>query len=777
MSSDAQDIAVARHVKQAGMATVEQVTQAMSAQGQAIEEGRRVSLLEALVQIGAINPTQRKLLEDKLKVEHKKGGAQQLSHWIIRKKLGEGGMGAVYLAEDTRDGPSTGLGAGRKVALKVLPRKQAADQEFLERFRREAEAARKLDHPNIVRAFESGSDLGYHFYVMEYCEGEPLDELLKREGLLSWDRAVQIVKGAAEGLKFAHEQGFIHRDIKPANIFVTKEGTPKILDLGLTKNIEQSKPSFQTLSGVLVGTPHYISPEQAAADKDIDGRTDIYSLGATLYHLLTGDPPFGGSSVYEIIAKHVNAELPNPQDVVEDVPDGVVHILRRMMAKKPKDRYADCGALLKDVGLILQGKTPESVALQAGSSTVAHLRKQIQGARRRRAGHPRPASRTRSKANPALIWGGVGAAALVLIILVVALASWGSGNGGDGSRRETSGPVTPPEPSREDAAMRALCKVLGVEAMRAKNERAWMHQWFIFTSRIPKLSRQDAETLVGKLEGLREKHRDTTAYDRAWMAIRELRQRIASIPDTMPPPTVPKPVDDAWIAEVRKLPPEAQVSRVGEKLKELNPDFDGKVTPVVKEGIVKGLEFSSAGVTDISPVRVLAGLKKLHLQGPEGRESALSDISPLSGMDLVSINLNRTRVSDLSPLKGMKLRSLYMGETRVRDLEPLRGMPLRHLSMSSTPVRDISPIKDCPIENLWIWKVDGVDLSPLGKMPLASLAFDPAPGEDLAFLRSIKTLEAINNLPAAEFWKKYDTATTDTARIAKQPEPQPLFWS
>ena len=415
MPSDAQDIAVARYLKQEGMVSPEHLQQALQAQANAVESGKPLSLAAALLEIGAITPAQKDTLEKRLKGEEKRG-TQNILHYKLQKKLGEGGMGAVYLAEDTR--------SGKRVALKILPRKHAADPEFMKRFKREAEAAGKLNHPNIVRAFESGEDSGYHFYAMEYCEGEPLDRVLKSAGLLSWHRAFGIVCDAAKGLQYAHAQGFIHRDIKPANLFLTKEGTTKILDLGLTKKIDESQLSFQTLSGAVLGTPDYISPEQAQSDKTVDGRTDIYSLGATLYHLLTGEPPFSGTTLYEILSKHVNAQLPNPQDVAEDIPDGVVHVLRKMMAKSANDRYADCGELVKDVELVLQGKTPESAALGAGASAVAHLRKKVEGARRKRAGTYRMKVATSSgKPQTALVWGGV--AAVLVMVLVFALASAG----------------------------------------------------------------------------------------------------------------------------------------------------------------------------------------------------------------------------------------------------------------------------------------------------------------------------------------------------------------
>src|SRR5205814_4387988 len=133
---------------------------------------------------------------------------------------------------------------------------------------------------NIIRAYSVGEELGYHYYAMEYCDGEPLDSTLKREKFLPWDKALAIVVQVARGLKHAHENGFIHRDIKPENIFITSEGVAKILDLGLSKNISDVEQSFRTMTGMVMGTAHYISPEQALGDKKIDGRTDIYSLGA-----------------------------------------------------------------------------------------------------------------------------------------------------------------------------------------------------------------------------------------------------------------------------------------------------------------------------------------------------------------------------------------------------------------------------------------------------------------------------------------------------------------
>jgi hypothetical protein len=227
---------------------------------------------------------------------------------------------------------------------------------------------------------------------MEFCDGEPLDKTLKRTSFVPVPQAIDITLQVARGLQHAHQHGFIHRDIKPANVFICKplnpspqppppggEGEPalargfvaKILDLGLSKNIAGDEQSFFTQSGIALGTPHYMSPEQARGEKQIDGRTDIYSLGATLYHLVTGQTPFSGSSPAAVMAKHLTDKLPNPQDLREDIPDSVVQVIQKMMAKEPADRYADCKELLSDLERVQQGKSPSGADIDEHKSSIA----------------------------------------------------------------------------------------------------------------------------------------------------------------------------------------------------------------------------------------------------------------------------------------------------------------------------------------------------------------------------------------------------------------------
>lgn len=366
MTNAEHDDAFAHQANRLGMVTLDQVDEARLLQEEISSGSSPISLADALIQSGAITPVQKENVLKQLEAR-KTGGIKQLGQYKLLKKLGQGGMGAVYLSEDTL--------MQRKVAIKILPKKFADDAQFLSRFRREAKAAGNLNHVNICGAFSVGEEQGHHYYVMEYLPGQSLGEKINSENLIECDEAVQIVIQATRGLQYSHKHGFIHRDIKPDNIFLTDEGIAKILDMGLTKNIlggEETTALTQT--GMAVGTPNYISPEQARGDRDIDGRTDIYSLGATFYHMITGMVPFQASNAAAIILKHLNEQVPNPQDANMDIPDGVVHIITRMMAKEPDDRYADCGELLEDLELVVDGQDPSSQMLEAEKSSVAQAK-------------------------------------------------------------------------------------------------------------------------------------------------------------------------------------------------------------------------------------------------------------------------------------------------------------------------------------------------------------------------------------------------------------------
>jgi len=256
---------------------------------------------------------------------------ERIGKYSIARRLGRGGMGEVWLGRN----PDLDI----PVAIKTLaPHLVDDDPSFVERFVLEARTAARLNHPHIVRIFDAGSDDGVHYLVMEYVEGGSLRELLATTGPLPVGRALSIAAQVARGLEAAARLGIIHRDIKPDNILLDADGTPKLADLGLAKLLGPSDGASLTHTGTSVGTPGYISPEQAQDSKSVDARADLYSLGATLYHMLTGEPPYSGSSAFAVMMKHVQEPIPDPRARNPGLPEPVVELLVRLLAKAPRDR-------------------------------------------------------------------------------------------------------------------------------------------------------------------------------------------------------------------------------------------------------------------------------------------------------------------------------------------------------------------------------------------------------------------------------------------------------
>ncbi len=259
----------------------------------------------------------------------------RLQHFQLVRLLGRGGMGAVYYGTD--------LSLKRPVAIKVLALDIAHDAEVVERFEREARSQARLRHPNVAQIYFIGEDRGFHFFVMEYLEGPGLDALLAKGAPLPWTQALDYALAAARGLRAALAQGFVHRDVKPSNLMLDDEAGLKILDFGLVKSVHGD--SQLTRDGAIIGSPLYISPEQGRGQPS-DHRSDIYSLGCTLFHMLTGRPPFSGDSPVGIITMHVTDRPPALRDLNPAVPQVVARIVERMLAKKPDDRYADYDELI-----------------------------------------------------------------------------------------------------------------------------------------------------------------------------------------------------------------------------------------------------------------------------------------------------------------------------------------------------------------------------------------------------------------------------------------------
>lgn len=323
--------------------------------------------------------------------------------------LGRGGMAVVYKAFQPR--------LGRYVALKLLPPHLAGDPQFVERFRREAMASARLRHPNIIQVFDAGQDSGYHYIVMELCEGGTLADRLKR-GTMTMAEVALLLNAVASAMDHAHQQGIVHRDIKPSNILFTREGQPVITDFGIARILQTSSLSS---TRAFLGTPEYVSPEQVEG-RTVSARSDIYSLGIVLYQMLTGRPPFQGETPTAVLYAHVHKAPPPMRAVNPSISVGVENVVLRALAKNPSDRFATAGEMAN--------------ALRAAAAGYAV---------------PRHISRPPATQSPArgTLWMLLIAVPAVLLLGVIALAQGGS--------RQTAADLTPtaagaPLPMRDAAA-------------------------------------------------------------------------------------------------------------------------------------------------------------------------------------------------------------------------------------------------------------------------------------------------------------------------------------
>lgn len=316
-----------------------------------------------------VNSSQNNSARDESPPEHSQtatsGKTKTFGKYILEKKLGQGGMGAVYLASDPT--------LQRQVALKVMTvpagggsasgtGKQEEDciregQELIERFNREAHAMAKLKHPNIIQIYEVGTIGKYHYFTMEYIKGPSLDTLIKdKTNKLSHKQIAGIIRDTASALDYAHKQGIIHRDIKPANIIIDSNNRPYLMDFGLAKELTGLDRSL-TMSGSIMGTPDYMSPEQAMGEKDkIDHHSDIFSLGATFYHCITGKLPFEGKELYQVLNHVVNKDPTPPSRLINGLSKDLETICLKCMNKEKESRYQTSEALAEDIDRYLKGE-------------------------------------------------------------------------------------------------------------------------------------------------------------------------------------------------------------------------------------------------------------------------------------------------------------------------------------------------------------------------------------------------------------------------------------
>jgi eukaryotic-like serine/threonine-protein kinase len=336
----------------------------------------------------------------------------------IEELVGTGGMSSVYRARDNV--------LERRVALKVLHEHFSADPEYVERFRREARAIARLNHPNIVTVIDRGEFGKRQFIVFEDIPGENLKEVVEREGKLPVAQALALTHQIARGLAFAHQHHVVHRDVKPQNVLLDESGTAKVTDFGIARSLDPGEELTQT--GTLLGTSDYIAPEQASG-QPVDARSDQYSLGVLLYELLTGEVPYPADSFMAVAMRHLRDPVPSVRDRRPDVPDRVDEIVARAMAKRPEDRFPSTGAMMGAIEAAL-ADTGEG----AGRNEVTGVLSRVERPSAGRSA-PRPGPRRRKRRGRlapvllALLVVGAGAIALGLILA----GRDGGGSGAAGS--------------------------------------------------------------------------------------------------------------------------------------------------------------------------------------------------------------------------------------------------------------------------------------------------------------------------------------------------------
>lgn len=312
------------------------------------EQGREIRLVDIMLKAGFITPSQVKRLNNPAEDT----GSQSFMHipgFHVKQKIGAGAMASVYKAKQ--------LSLDRIVAIKILPKKLSEDPEFVQRFYKEGKAAAKLNHANIVQAIDVGEYSGYHYFVMEFVDGETVYDELMRNRVYTEADALNVIIQIARALEHAHEKGLIHRDVKPKNIMIAKDKTAKLADMGLARQADDAAAA-EAEKGRAFGTPYYISPEQIRGVPDVDFRADIYSLGGTLYHMVTGRVPFEGATPASIMQKHLKQPLTPPDHINKSLSTGLAEVVERMMAKDRTVRYQSTKDLLIDLERIREGKPP-----------------------------------------------------------------------------------------------------------------------------------------------------------------------------------------------------------------------------------------------------------------------------------------------------------------------------------------------------------------------------------------------------------------------------------
>jgi serine/threonine protein kinase len=604
----------------------------------------------------------------------------------IEKLLGEGGMGAVYLAEDAS--------LDRKVALKVMKPSVAANPIARERFLREARSAAKVESDHIIRIYQVGEDRGTPFIAMEYLKGKPMDDWMK-SAKPTVKQILRIGFEAATGLHAAHKAGLIHRDIKPANLWLeAPTGRIKVLDFGLARPIQEDTQLTQ--SGVVVGTPAYMSPEQGRG-KDLDHRTDIFSLGCVLYHLATGKRPFTGTNTYEIIASLIADTPPPPHEVSSNVPVELSQAIMQMIEKDASKRPATGRQVAEEMAKILKALNQPSTLKEFVPLPVAA---------------PMPTTAT----GATTAWENID------------------------------------ESGSEAAAMNTTDAVKLPKIVKLKEEKKSKLMWVI-GSTIAALFVLIAggafayQYLNKPKEVVEAPPQPPTKATRP--AAVPPSTKLATVPPTAVAPSNP-PLDPSWLKRVEKLPDAEKFEEVKKEIIRRNPGFEEDGVFEVDPGGA-GLRCHSCNLKDITPIGILKWLRKLRFSKQEQNgavnrnfHTILADLSPIEGLELTELVIGGSSVSDIGVLKPMPLRHLNLDRTQVSDLSPLAGKLFDLLVLSETRIKSVAPLSKTKFKMLFLYDVS---ISDLHQLDLSNLRmFDSRGVTDLTFLREARNLEEVRGV-------------------------------
>jgi serine/threonine protein kinase len=667
----------------------------------------------------------------------------------ILRELGRGGMGVVYQARNKL--------MDRVEVLKVINQTMLNRPGSLDRFLREIRSVAKLNHANVVAAYSAMQFGELLVFAMEYVEGQDLGGFVKANGPLPVPHACFYTQQAALGLQHAFENGMVHRDIKPTNLMLGRKGAKhivKVLDFGLAKAIrEKIEDPGLTGEGKMLGTPDYMAPEQILDAASADIRADIYSLGCTLYFLLSGKPPFKGRSPYEVFQAHQSMDAPSVNNARPDAPAELAEVVRKMMAKDRSLRYQTPLEVVRALSpFIKQSQNQTSAESSSIPSTdsrgAAGAASTAKGSLTTSdSGTPRSGviRKPRMSGISTRVWISAGVAASLLAVAWLSLLA-----GGVLRVKTKQGTIV-----LDNLPADAEVLVDGEEVTLKLSDGKPI---------VVGITPGKKHRLEVKKEGFKVFGEEVEIDAGGQQAVVVRLERIApAAPAPAKDAAANKnrfaPLDPAWLQKVRGLSAEEQVKEVAAELKRRNPKFDGNVKHESDGGAVIALWFLVDNVTDISPVSALSRLKKLSCIGSSQGQGKLADLTPLQGMDLVNLDCSMTQVADLRPLKGMKLRTLALwvtsagdltplqdmpleylnlGGAKTTDLTPLRGMPLKNLVVNSTQIKDLGPLKGMELEQLNIMGTSVSDLSPLSGMPLLRLSCNATQIDDLTPLKSTK---------------------------------------